>query len=389
MNAGLVLVGGGLANGLAAYRLVTTRPDVDLVVLEKDDALGGDHIWSFHDADLTPQQHRWIAPLVSKSWARHEVRFPSLDRIMESGYHSINSEQLHREVKAKLGSRLRTGAEVREVRPHEVLLDEGLSIEADAVIDGRGDPGGSTLVVAYQKFVGLTLELAREHGLEGPVLMDATVEQSDGFRFMYTLPFSRRGLFVEDTRYSDGPALDRGGMREEIERYAASQGWKVSGTGYEEAGVLPVVMAGDINAFWEAGAPGVPRSGMRAALFHPTTGFSLPEAVRFADDLARLPRLQSEELYPWVRERSMRLWRSGAFFRFLNRMLFRAAEPELRYIVMRRFYRLSERLIHRFYAGRPTLADKIRILTGKPPVPIGRALKCLRESRLLEREQSG
>jgi lycopene beta-cyclase len=119
---------------------------------------------------------------------------------------------------------------------------------------------------------------------------------------------------------------------------------------------------------------------MRAALFHPTTGFSVPEAVSFADDLAARARFRSEELYPWVRERSTRLWRRGGYFRFLNRMLFRAAEPERRYVVMQRFYRLSEPLIQRFYAGRPTMIDRIRILTGKPPVPMGRALKCLWDS---------
>ena len=30
-------------------------------------------------------------------------------------------------------------------------------------------------------------------------------------------------------------------------------------------------------------------------------------------------------------------------------------------------------MIRRFYAARATLPDKIRMLSGKPPVPIGRA----------------
>ena len=37
----------------------------------------------------------------------------------------------------------------------------------------------------------------------------------------------------------------------------------------------------------------------------------------------------------------------------------------------------------RFYAGRSTLYDKARVLTGKPPVPIFRALRCLREPTTL------
>jgi lycopene beta-cyclase len=61
-------------------------------------------------------------------------------------------------------------------------------------------------------------------------------------------------------------------------------------------------------------------------------------------------------------------------------MLFRAAEPEARWRVLERFYGLSEGLVRRFYAGRSTLLDKARILTGKPPVPIRRALRELRET---------
>jgi len=58
-------------------------------------------------------------------------------------------------------------------------------------------------------------------------------------------------------------------------------------------------------------------------------------------------------------------------------MLFRAAEPEERYRILERFYRLSPSLIGRFYAGRSTMTDKARILTGKPPVPIVRAVRAI------------
>ncbi len=80
-----------------------------------------------------------------------------------------------------------------------------------------------------------------------------------------------------------------------------------------------------------------------------------------------------------VRERSIRLWRERAFFRLVNRMLFRAGRPGQRYRVLERFYGLSAPLIKRFYAARLTRFDKLRILTGKPPVPFGAALRCIGE----------
>ena len=52
-------------------------------------------------------------------------------------------------------------------------------------------------------------------------------------------------------------------------------------------------------------------------------------------------------------------------------------EPADRYRVLQRFYGLREPLIQRFYAGRLRTADKVRLMVGKPPVPIRRAIGCL------------
>ena len=62
-------------------------------------------------------------------------------------------------------------------------------------------------------------------------------------------------------------------------------------------------------------------------------------------------------------------------------MLFKAAEPDDRYRVLQRFYGLPEGLIARFYAGRSTLADKARVLIGKPPVSIRRAVRAILEKQ--------
>ena len=58
-------------------------------------------------------------------------------------------------------------------------------------------------------------------------------------------------------------------------------------------------------------------------------------------------------------------------------MLFRAALPDERRQVLQRFYGLDAGLVARFYAGHSSLRDKARILTGKPPVPVGRALAAI------------
>jgi lycopene beta-cyclase len=371
----LILVGGGLANSLIAYRILMERPDFPLLVAERGASLGADHTWSFHDSDLTAEQRRWIEALIAHRWSSHELRFPGRRRTLSDGYNSVTSERLHEVVAPALGN------EVAEVTPRSIVLADGERINARAVIDGRGDPGGNHLDIAFQKFLGLFVRLAEPHGLTGPILMDATVEQTDGYRFVYTLPLSDIDLLIEDTYYADGPAFDRPQLRTGIETYATEQGWTIAAITGEERGVLPIVLGGDIDAFWAVGPKGVARSGMRGAFFHPTTGYSLPEGVRLADEIAAIPELESGSLFELTRRRSEELWRRTAYYRLLNRMLFRAAEPELRYRIFERFYGLSAGLIRRFYAGRLKWIDKVRLVTGKPPVPVHRALRCLAENR--------
>ncbi len=381
MKTELILVGGGLANSLIAYRILMKRPDFPLLVVERGASLGANHTWSFHDSDLTADQRRWMEPLIAHRWSNHELRFPGRRRTISDGYNSVTSERLHGVVAPALGDRIRLGTEVAKVDANAILLADGERIEARAVIDGRGDPGRNHLDIGYQKFLGLFVRLAEPHGLSGPILMDATVEQVDGFRFVYTLPFSDTEALIEDTYYSDEPDLDRNRLRSGIEDYAEKQGWAIAAITGEEAGVLPIVLGGDIDAFWAVGPKGVARSGMRGAFFHPTTGFSLPEAVRLADEIAAIPDLESTALFELTRRHSEELWRRTGYYRLLNRMLFRAAEPELRYRIFERFYGLSGGLIRRFYAGRLKWIDKVRVLIGKPPVPVHRALRCLAENR--------
>jgi lycopene beta-cyclase len=163
-------------------------------------------------------------------------------------------------------------------------------------------------------------------------------------------------------------------LEAEIVAYVRGKGWSIAEILRRESGVLPVVLGGDINGYWREAGDAVPQSGLRAALFHPTTGYSLPDAARLADLIANAGDLTSEAIAPLVRRRSRRMWRRRAFFRLLNRLMFLAAEPQERYRVLQRFYQLSAGLIERFYAAELTLFDRIRLLVGKPPVPFWRAV---------------
>ncbi len=375
----LIIVGGGLASSLIVWRLAIDRPELRVVVVERDGRLGGKHTWSFFDGDVSAEDRAWLAPATPHRWPDgYEVYFPGLSRVLETPYNSLTSERLHETVAPLLGDRLVVGEAV-EVRPDGVTLADGRVLSAPGVIDARGPSSTPHLDLGWQLFVGRTVRLTEPHGLTRPTIMDATIAQGDAYRFVYLLPFDERTVLVEDTYYVDGPMLDRGLLNRRIDAYIRSRGWTVEAVVDEEEGVLPIALDGDIDRFWAEG-PAVARVGLAGALFHPTTGYSLPDAVTMARRIAAADDLTSAGLRRLVEQHSKALWSDRAYYRLLDRMLFRAADPGERWKVLRRFYGLSEALVRRFYAGRSTTLDKVRILAGKPPVPIGLAMKQLRET---------
>jgi lycopene beta-cyclase len=378
-NCDIAILGGGLAGGLIALALVARRPELRVMVIERGDRLGGDHVWSFFASDLPPGGEALVAPMIAAQWDHgYTVHFPRLSRDLPTAYRSVTGERLDEAVRAALpAKRIWTNAAVLEATCRSVTLADGRTISATGVIDARGGAALPHMAGGWQKFMGRTLRLAAPHGLERPVVMDARVEQLDGYRFVYCLPFASNEVFVEDTYYSDDAALDLPALRARIDDYAARQGWQVEAVDYEETGVLPVIAAGNFAAFWREGLGGPARAGARAALVHPLTSYSLPDAVRFALHLGALDKLTGERLERVSHAWAANHWRQGRFYRMLSRMLFGAAQPEQRRRVLERFYSLPEPLIERFYAGRSTLSDMVRVLAGKPPVPLGAAIAAL------------
>lgn len=366
----LILVGGGLANALVAWRLLQTRPDVAFVLLEAGPTIGGNHTWSFHGTDVTKAQLEWLWVLTSKSWPSHDVIFHTGARRLGGGYHSIRSEDFHWKLAERLGERLRVKAKVVAQTATSVTLASGETLEARGVIDGRGFSSAPAWPCGYQKFLGLDVELEQPHGLEVPLLMDGRVDQHGAFRFLYLLPWDERRVLVEDTSYADDASLDLPALRSRIAHYLAERRLSVKAVLREEAAALPIPLSG--------AAPRLdrPTIGVAAGLFHATTGYSLPFAVSMADALATQPSFDALALTAWLQRESDRHWASQGFFRLLNRMLFRGAEPERRVKIFESFYAHDEALIGRFYAGALTRWDVLKVLArGAPTVPGPRAVR--------------
>jgi len=373
----IIFVGGGLANTLLACAIARRQPQLRLCVIEKGSRLGAEHTWSFHSSDLTPDQMAWLQPFIKHRWSSQEVRFPGYTRILDAGYNSLTSQSLHHAASDVLGSALKLNTRVKTVNQTSVFTTASDRLEAPCVIDGRGVLSSDDLALGFQTFLGLEVRLEASHDQERPIIMDATVDQLDGYRFVYTLPLAHDRILIEDTYYNDTTGFDEARIEARIQDYAAGRGWTIAEIERREHGILPIVLAGHIDTFWNEIHASIPRTGLSAALFHPVTGYSLPDAVRLADKLSTQTIFETPAIAALIRDHSTALWNNRGFYRLLNRMLFIAASPQQRIDVLARFYRLSQPLIERFYAGRTTRADQLRILVGRPPVPIARAVPCL------------
>jgi len=362
-----VLVGGGLQNGLIALGVLAARPDARVLMLERATTIGGNHTWSFHEAHVPTAARAWFAPLVEHRWPRYRVSFPDVVKELSHPYATCSSERFAAVVGAAFAraphAELRLGAEVVDVTARGVTLADGTRESTTLVVDSRGPRELAAGTTGYQKFVGLEIEVDADLDTDVCELMDATVPQLDGFRFMYMLPFGRRRALVEDTRFTNDAELDVAAFRAGIDAWLAGRGLSVVRVLREESGALPMP--------WRASGP-IPRQpplvgGYRGGWFHPATGYSVPVALRLACFVAERGAdavFGDSEAFDALASAHEAQARFGYL---LNDLLFNATKPSERWKVFRHFYELDDDVVLRFYGAELSASDKRKMFLRKPP----------------------
>jgi len=381
----IAIVGGGLAGGLIALALRRHRPEISVLLIEQGEMLGGNHRWSWFSSDLEGsdlaggESAALLDGFRTSNWQGYDVQFPAYHRQLGSHYRSLASLDFDATLRRELPPEsIRKNCPVTELDAGGVTLADGSRISARTVIDCRGAVPSEHLQGGWQVFMGRHIRTAQPHGVARPIIMDAALDQHGAYRFVYTSPLGANDLFIEDTYYADEPALDRSALSSRIDAYARSQGWTDFEIIGHETGVLPVITGGSFDAYQaQQRISGVVMAGARGGFVHPLTSYTFPFAVETALAIAAEADLPGPQLSALIEARARQHWAKTGYYRMLGSMLFRAAQPEERYRIFERFYRLREDLIERFYAGQSTFFDKARVLTGKPPVPIGKAVMAL------------
>ncbi len=402
MNADVIIVGGGLAGGLTALRLAQIHPEKKVLLLERGERLGGNHTWSFHESDLagpavendgpTKVENLWLKPLISKTWNSHEVRFPKVNRVSETPCHLIRAADFHASLTKILGRGVRLNCDVRRITESEVEISSGEILRAPLIVDASGiTPSQQTsrsfagASCGWAKFIGFDLKLQRPHGLTRPLLADAAVPQMDGMRYFTCFPLDELRLLIKENFLSASPDLNHERISRSILAYAERSGWKIDSIEKTESAHMPLPLyaltydkPGDEDVEFDGEdftnrLPVLISTG--SGWFHSATSESLPDAVRIADFICTLPQLRTGEVRAELRKFRHAWIEQQRFYRLLNRLIFRAVEPSLRYQIIERFYGLRDDLVERYFAGTSTRADRTKLLGAKPMVRPGRATR--------------
>ena len=354
------IVGAGLAGRLTAIALISKWPALDVRIIEPANSDGPSRTWCFHEGDLRPGTLSWLEPLICKRWSGYDVYFPKHRRQFTSGYYAIQSERFFSQTNALLQTRISTQA---RGDAEFTFVTTGWPKSND------GFGGG------WQKFVGLDVTLEEPHGLLQPILMDATVEQVDGYRFFYCLPWSARSLLIEDTYYSNAPSLDLEKIKSRIRAFASLKGWKIKSVDRVESGSLPLAVSPSL----QANVHNSVALGAASGLAHPVTGYTTSILFRQLEALIGVDEPSEKNFQQAIISENARIRKGFSYLHLLNQMMFRASRPEERYRILERFYTLPADLIARFYASELTLADRVRLLIGKPPVPLAKGARAFVE----------
>jgi len=378
-----VIVGGGLAGGLIALALHRARPEFRIALVEAGKVLGGNHRWSWFDSDLSDEGRELLSGFRQSGWETgYEVAFPQYRRALKTPYRSMASADFHSGLMRELPEdAVMLGRKAERLDERGVDLDNGQRLAARSVIDCRAFVPNAHLTGGWQIFLGRHMRTSTLHHLTRPVIMDAHVDQvapagnGSAYRFVYTLPLGAHDLFVEDTYYANDAVLDRSALSARIDAYSSARGWDEYEIVGNEAGLLPVLTGGDFAAYQrDVRIEGVTLAGARGGFTHPLTSYTMSMAVENALAIAADADLSGLQLSLMFEARARRHWAKTRFYRMLARMLLHAAKPEKRVQIFQRFYRLRPGLIERFYAAHSTMLDKVRILSGRPPVSIIRAI---------------
>lgn len=347
MDKPVIILGGGFWGGLLAWRLKEALPGINFKLYAENSVLGNHQSCSFRQSDCNDSM-RWLSPLISQSWNQHHVKCSRFEKWVTDPYHLIDSGRFHEKIQERLGDDL----VLRNKMNVEIALQSG-----SFVIDTRNICHYKK--AAFRKWISLEVELEKDHNLIAPVVFDSSVNQRDLIRHLYYLPIASRRLLIKDFWISNSKRIDSTEMRKELLDTMRIKGWKISRIIREDYG----------HSEFPISQPVIRQEGRvinLAAIFHDTTGCSIPAATRLIDQMVRTS-FRLGELKEVVKRFRNQEEADRKFFRFLNSQLCEKDNSR----IFDAIYSQPYGLLERFSRGQLGVLDRSRIALGRSAFRVG------------------
>ncbi len=368
------ILGAGCSGLSLCYYLLEEGVDAPILILDRKRNFEDDRTWCFWDVEPTPFTHLALKEWRSWSFASKGGRVTQTTN--RYPYKFVAARDFYEHVLARLARspnvtfRLGEDAMGYAECNGEVRVETSKGpIRSRYVFDGRGLPPGSPIfeearqraVWVPQKFLGLRVWTEKPVFDPGRcTLMDFSVDQSRGLRFVYVLPMGEREALVENVYLSEADVAPRE-HRTEIGAYLESI-YDLSPGEYEvlgeERGYIPMTD----YAFPRRLGERIHNIGMLGGETRPSTGYTFLRIQRYCRALAAAVASGAElpeRTYP----RRLGLLDS-LFLRFVRK---RPGEcPE---VYRRMFAGVPPDSLVRFLTEKSTPLDEARLVRALPKTP--------------------
>ena len=369
-----VILGAGCAGLSLCYYLLEQGVTEPILILDQKSEFVDDRTWCFWDVEPTPFSHlaakrwgSWLIQAVGEAVEQKTERYPYQCLTAADFYTSVlertssyNNVTLHLEEPVESWKEYGGETFVQTARD---------AYTAHYLFDGRGLPPSSPTfeearnqaVWVPQKFVGLRL---RTRGAvfdpERCTIMDFSVSQERGLRFVYILPFTEHEALVENVYLSEAE-ISVEEHRAELEGYLADV-YGLSPDDYvvdgEERGYIPMT---DYSFPRKLGGRTY-SIGMLGGESRPSTGYTFLRIQRYCRALAE--NLAAGREPPERVEAGRYKLLDKIFLRFMKEHPERCPE-----VYLRMFTGLPPDTLVRFLTEKSTLLDDLRLVLAMPKMP--------------------
>ena len=361
-NYDYILAGGGCAGLSLVYHLLeSSLKNSQILIIDPNQGEIPNKTWCYWSKEALPI-HPQSARFSWNSFYLKDASQQLTKPLEELSYYHLNSHDFYAHVLDKI----RQFPNVHFLKEEVVALtpaDTGIQVttkaagtfNASLVFDSRTKLQGTNQPILNQIFIGIRIKVSEP--LFDPKkwgLMDFETRPSNGFDFIYTLPFSTQEALIEYTAYTTEERSEETLLQELQEVLRLKYGPIAYNIQFQESGKIPM----STQKFFSSVSPRHIPIGTAAGWTKPSTGYTFaPIQENCAALVASLekggltsllfPRKNRFVFYDNILLTIAHRWPKRLPDLFLN--LFSASRPEL---------------VFRFLSEKTTFREEIRLLSG-------------------------